>query len=196
MTTESRKKKVFVMAGEASGDLHGSHVVRRLVLGSKEIDACEVVCWGGDMMAEAGGKLLSHYKERSIMGLWEVIRNLRKISQFLDQAKIDILAEKPDLLLLIDNPGFNLRIADWAKSQGITVHYYIAPKAWAWNTGRIKTMRRVIEKLYVIFPFEVSFLLNIRCWRNMLATQFWKRLIEVCSVFMIKRLGMWIWRRS
>lgn len=145
------------MAGEASGDLHGSHVVRRLVLGSKEIDACEVVCWGGDMMAEAGGKLLSHYKERSIMGLWEVIRNLRKISQFLDQAKIDILAEKPDLLLLIDNPGFNLRIADWAKSQGITVHYYIAPKAWAWNTGRIKTMRRVIEKLYVIFPFEVSF---------------------------------------
>jgi len=157
MTIESRKKKVFVMAGEASGDLHGSHVVRRLVLGSKEIDACEVVCWGGDMMAAAGGKLLSHYKERAIMGLWEVIRNLKKISGFLDQAKADILAEKPDLLLLIDNPGFNLRIAKWAKSQGIKVHYYIAPKAWAWNTGRIKTMRRVIDKLYVIFPFEVSF---------------------------------------
>ena len=145
------------MAGEASGDLHGSHVVRRLVLGSKEIDACEVVCWGGDMMAAAGGRLLSHYKERAIMGLWEVIRNLKKISGFLDQAKADILAEKPDLLLLIDNPGFNLRIAKWAKSQGIKVHYYIAPKAWAWNTGRIKTMRRVIDKLYVIFPFEVSF---------------------------------------
>ena len=157
MTIESRKKKVFVMAGEASGDLHGSHVVRRLVLGSKEIDACEVVCWGGDMMAAAGGRLLSHYKERAIMGLWEVIRNLKKISGFLDQAKADILAEKPDLLLLIDNPGFNLRIAKWAKSQGIKVHYYIAPKAWAWNTGRIKTMRRVIDKLYVIFPFEVSF---------------------------------------
>lgn len=157
MTTESRKKKVFVMVGEASGDLHGSHVVRRLVLGSEEIDACEVVCWGGDMMAAAGGRLLSHYKERAIMGLWEVIRNLRKIAQFLDQAKVDILAEKPDLLLLIDNPGFNLRIAKWAKSQGIKVHYYIAPKAWAWNTGRIKTMRRVIDKLYVIFPFEVSF---------------------------------------
>ncbi len=145
------------MAGEASGDLHGSHVVRRLVLGSKEIDACEVVCWGGDMMAAAGGQLLSHYKERAIMGLWEVIRNLKNISGFLDQAKADILAEKPDLLLLIDNPGFNLRIAKWAKSQGIKVHYYIAPKAWAWNTGRIKTMRRVIDKLYVIFPFEVSF---------------------------------------
>jgi len=145
------------MVGEASGDLHGSHVVRRLVLGSEEIDACEVVCWGGDMMAAAGGRLLSHYKERAIMGLWEVIRNLRKIAQFLDQAKVDILAEKPDLLLLIDNPGFNLRIAKWAKSQGIKVHYYIAPKAWAWNTGRIKTMRRVIDKLYVIFPFEVSF---------------------------------------
>ena len=157
MTIESRKKKVFVLAGEASGDLHGSHVVRKLVLGSEGFDACEVVCWGGDMMAEAGGKLLSHYKERAIMGLWEVIRNLRKISQFLDQAKADILAEKPDLLLLIDNPGFNLRIAEWAKARGIKVHYYIAPKAWAWNTGRIKTMRRVIDKLYVIFPFEVSF---------------------------------------
>ncbi|MDA0784003.1 MAG: hypothetical protein O2814_05620 [Bacteroidetes bacterium] len=157
MTIESRKKKVFVLAGEASGDLHGSHVVRKLVLGSEEFAACEVVCWGGDLMAEAGGKLLSHYKERAIMGLWEVIRNLRKISGFLDQAKADILAEKPDLLLLIDNPGFNLRIAKWAKSQGITVHYYIAPKAWAWNTGRIKTMRRAIDKLYVIFPFEVSF---------------------------------------
>lgn len=157
MTIESRKKKVFVLAGEASGDLHGSHVVRKLVLGSEGFDACEVVCWGGDLMAEAGGKLLSHYKERAIMGLWEVIRNLRKISQFLDQAKADILAEKPDLLLLIDNPGFNLRIAKWAKGQGIAVHYYIAPKAWAWNTGRIKTMRRVIDKLYVIFPFEVSF---------------------------------------
>ena len=157
MTIESRKKKVFVLAGEASGDLHGSHVVRKLVLGSEEFAACEVVCWGGDLMVEAGGKLLSHYKERAIMGLWEVIRNLRKISQFLDQVKADILAEKPDLLLLIDNPGFNLRIAKWAKSQGIAVHYYIAPKAWAWNTGRIKTMRRVIDKLYVIFPFEVSF---------------------------------------
>ncbi|MCX6176470.1 MAG: lipid-A-disaccharide synthase, partial [Bacteroidetes bacterium] len=145
MTIESRKKKVFVLAGEASGDLHGSHVVRKLVLGSEEFAACEVVCWGGDLMAEAGGKLLSHYKERAIMGLWEVVRNLRKISQFLDQAKADILAEKPDLLLLIDNPGFNLRIAKWAKSKGIAVHYYIAPKAWAWNTGRIKTMRRVID---------------------------------------------------
>jgi lipid-A-disaccharide synthase len=153
----SRKRKVFVMAGEASGDLHGSHVVRKLVDGSQTIFPCEVVCWGGDLMQAAGGKLLSHYKDRAIMGLWEVIRNLKKISGFLDQAKADILAEKPDLLLLIDNPGFNLRIAKWAKSHGIQVYYYIAPKAWAWNTGRIKTMRRVIDRLYVIFPFEVSF---------------------------------------
>jgi lipid-A-disaccharide synthase len=108
-------------------------------------------------MAAAGGRLLSHYKERAIMGLWEVIRNLKKIRGFLAQAKADILAEKPDVLLLIDNPGFNLRIAKWAKAQGIAVHYYIAPKAWAWNTGRIKTMKRVIDRLYVIFPFEVSF---------------------------------------
>ena len=154
--TEPQKKKVFVIAGEASGDLHGSHVVRKLVAG-EGIAPCEVVCWGGDLMSQAGGRLLSHYKDRAIMGLWEVIRNLRKISGFLDQAKADILAEKPDLLLLIDNPGFNLRIAEWAKARGIAVHYYIAPKAWAWNTGRIKTMRRVIDQLYVIFPFEVSF---------------------------------------
>lgn len=154
--TEPQKKKVFVIAGEASGDLHGSHVVRKLVSG-EGIAPCEVVCWGGDLMAQAGGRLLSHYKDRAIMGLWEVIRNLRKISGFLDQAKADILEEKPDLLLLIDNPGFNLRIAEWAKARGIAVHYYIAPKAWAWNTGRIKTMRRVIDQLYVIFPFEVSF---------------------------------------
>lgn len=154
--TEPQKKKVFVIAGEASGDLHGSHVVRKLVSG-EGLAPCEVVCWGGDLMAQAGGRLLSHYKDRAIMGLWEVIRNLKKISGFLDQAKADILAEKPDLLLLIDNPGFNLRIAEWAKARGIAVHYYIAPKAWAWNTGRIKTMRRVIDQLYVIFPFEVSF---------------------------------------
>lgn len=153
----AKKCKVFVMAGEASGDLHGSHVVRKLALGSEGHLPCEVVCWGGDLMAQAGGRLLSHYKHRAIMGLWEVIWNLRKISGFLDQAKADILAEKPDLLLLIDNPGFNLRIAEWAKARGIQVHYYIAPKAWAWNTGRIKTMRRVIDRLYVIFPFEVSF---------------------------------------
>ncbi|MFM6952376.1 MAG: lipid-A-disaccharide synthase, partial [Bacteroidota bacterium] len=95
-------RKVFVLAGEASGDLHGSHVVRKLVLGSEDVAPCEVVCWGGDLMAAAGARLLSHYRERAIMGLWEVIRNLRKISRFLDQAKADILAEKPDVLLLID----------------------------------------------------------------------------------------------
>ncbi len=157
MTLPTPKRKVFVLAGEASGDLHGSHVVRKLVSGGEGHAPCDVVCWGGDLMAEAGGRLLSHYKERAIMGLWEVIRNLRKISGFLDQAKADILAEKPDVLLLIDNPGFNLRIAKWAKARGIQVHYYIAPKAWAWNTGRIKTMKRVIDRLYVIFPFEVPF---------------------------------------
>lgn len=157
MTSTAPSRKVFVLAGEASGDLHGSHVVRKLVAGGEGYAPCEVVCWGGDLMEAAGGRLLSHYKERAIMGLWEVIRNLRKIRGFLEQAKADILSEKPDVLLLIDNPGFNLRIAEWAKSQGIAVHYYIAPKAWAWNTGRIKKMKRVIDQLYVIFPFEVSF---------------------------------------
>ena len=164
MTVESRKKKVFVLAGEASGDLHGSHVVRKLVLGSEGFDACEVVCWGGDMMAAEGGRLLSHYKERAIMGLWEVIRNLKKISGFLDQAKVDILAEKPDLLLLIDNPGFNLRIADWAKKHGCKVVYYIAPQVWAWKENRVKKMKLCIDKMFCILPFEKDYFKNKWNW--------------------------------
>lgn len=155
--TDQNKKKIFVLAGEASGDLHGSHVVKKLTQGGTWGEPCDVVCWGGDLMAAAGGRLLSHYKERAYMGLWEVIRNLRSVSRFLNQAKVDILQEKPDVLLLIDNPGFNLRIAKWAKSQGIPVHFYIAPKAWAYNEGRIVKMRQVIDRLYVIFPFEVDF---------------------------------------
>jgi lipid-A-disaccharide synthase len=108
-------------------------------------------------MQAAGMRLLSHYKDRAFMGLVEVIKNIRTVMGFLSQAKEDILREQPDMLLLIDNPGFNLRLAEFAKHRGIPVHYYIAPKAWAWNEGRIKTMRKCIDALYVIFPFEVAY---------------------------------------
>lgn len=150
--------KIFLVAGEASGDLHASHVVKALCAAKLPDNVnLELVGWGGDRMQEAGMRLLSHYQDRAFMGLVEVIRNIRTVMGFLSQAKEDILREQPDILLLIDNPGFNLRLAEFAKQRGIPVHYYIAPKAWAWNEGRIKTMRKCIDALYVIFPFEVAY---------------------------------------
>ena len=150
--------KIFLVAGEASGDLHASHVVKALRAAKlPDNQDLELVGWGGDRMQAAGMRLLSHYKDRAFMGLVEVIKNIRTVMGFLSQAKEDILREQPDMLLLIDNPGFNLRLAEFAKHRGIPVHYYIAPKAWAWNEGRIKTMRKCIDALYVIFPFEVAY---------------------------------------
>ncbi len=121
-------------------------------------------------MEAAGARLLSHYKDRNIMGLVEVIKNLRTIRGFMQQAREDIEKERPDKVVFIDNPGFNLPLAKYAKSLGIEVHWYIAPKAWAWNKRRIKTMKKVIDKLYVIFPFEVGFFKNMGCRALMWAT--------------------------
>ena len=147
-------KKVFLVAGEASGDQHGSEWVKNI---KSQFPECQLVCWGGDKMESAGAKLLSHYRDRNIMGLIEVLKNLKKIRGFMAQAQNDIERERPDKIGFIDNPGFNLPLAKFAHNLGIEVHWYIAPKAWAWNTRRIKTMKRVIDHLYVIFPFEVAF---------------------------------------
>lgn len=153
--------KIFLVAGEASGDLHASHVVRALKQrwkSSGRLDSeLELVGWGGDKMQAEGMLLLSHYRDRAFMGLVEVLRNLRTVLGYLEKAKADIRNNKPDVLFLVDNPGFNLKLAAFAKELGIPVHYYIAPKAWAWNEGRIKKMRAYIDKMYVIFPFEVKF---------------------------------------
>ena len=154
--------KVFLVAGEASGDLHAGHVVSSLRKSwqsnpRSQSESLELVGWGGDRMQQAGMRLLSHYRDRAFMGLVEVIKNLKTVMGFLSQAKEDIVRENPDVLLLIDNPGFNLRLAEFAKARGIKVHYYIAPKAWAWNEGRIKSMRSSIDKLYGIFPFEEEY---------------------------------------
>ncbi len=146
--------KLFFVAGEASGDQHGSRVIEEV---TKLNPNAEIVAWGGDLMQKHGAKLLSHYKDRAYMGLVEVIKNIRAIRQYMKQAKADILFENPDAIVFIDNPGFNLPLAQFAKKHGIPVHWYIAPKAWAWNKGRVKTMRKCIDHLYVIFPFEVSF---------------------------------------
>ncbi len=147
-------QKIFWVAGEASGDEHASHWIKEL---KYVFPDAKLVGWGGDKMEHAGMQLRSHYKERNIMGLVEVLKNLKTIRGFLEQAKRDIAEEKPDKIVFVDNPGFNLPLAKFAHSIGIEVHWYIAPKAWAWNTRRIKTMRKVIDYLYVIFPFEVPF---------------------------------------
>ena len=146
--------KLFFVAGEASGDQHGSRLIAEIKLQNPSI---ELVAWGGDLMQNEGARLLSHYKNRAYMGLIEVLKNIRAIKGYMKQAKQDILAEKPDAIVFIDNPGFNLPLAQFAKKHGIPVHWYIAPKAWAWNKSRVKTMRKCIDHLYVIFPFEVSF---------------------------------------
>lgn len=146
--------KLFFVAGEASGDQHGSRLIAKI----KSLDpTIEMVAWGGDLMQNEGARLLSHFKNRAYMGLVEVLKNIRAIKGYMKQAKADILAEKPDAIVFIDNPGFNLPLAQFAKQHGIAVHWYIAPKAWAWNKSRVKTMRKCIDHLYVIFPFEVSF---------------------------------------
>ncbi|MBL7900855.1 MAG: lipid-A-disaccharide synthase [Bacteroidia bacterium] len=146
--------RYYLVAGEASGDLHGSNLMRAIL--AKDPDA-QFRFWGGDLMQAAGGTLVSHYKNRAFMGLWEVISNLRTIARFLEQAKKDIRQWNPDALILIDNPGFNMRLARFASELSIPVHYYIAPKVWAWNTGRVKGIKKYVSHLYSILPFEPAF---------------------------------------
>jgi lipid-A-disaccharide synthase len=146
--------KYYIIAGEASGDLHGSNLITEL----KKIDAGAAIrCWGGDKMLAAGGDLVKHYRELAFMGFTEVLMNLRTIFKNLAFCKEDILHYKPDTLILIDYPGFNLRIANWAKQKGIKVIYYISPQVWAWKEGRVKMMKQCIDKMLVILPFEKEY---------------------------------------
>ncbi len=143
-----------MIAGEASGDLHGSNLIKALSQLDHSID---VRCWGGDKMEQAGAHLVKHYKALAFMGFAEVIKNLPVILKNIRFCKEDILNYKPDMLVLIDYPGFNLRIAKWAKKQGIKVVYYIAPQVWAWKENRVKMMKKCIDKMLVILPFEKSY---------------------------------------
>lgn len=146
--------RYYIIAGEASGDLHGSNLIRELqVLDSK----ANIRCWGGDKMQAAGATLVKHYKDLAFMGFIEVIKNLRTIFKNLDACKKDILAFKPTALILIDYPGFNLRMAQWAKQQGIKVIYYISPQVWAWQESRVKGIKKSVDKMLVILPFEKEF---------------------------------------
>lgn len=146
--------KYYLIAGEASGDLHGANLMQALA----EIDPqAQFRFWGGDRMEAVGGKLIKHYRDLAFMGFWEVVTNLRTILRNIDLCKGDITAYQPDALIFIDYPGFNMRIAKWAKQQGIPTHYYISPQIWAWKENRIKAIRRDVDAMYVILPFEKDF---------------------------------------
>ncbi|MBK8563809.1 MAG: lipid-A-disaccharide synthase [Saprospiraceae bacterium] len=146
--------KFYLIAGEASGDLQGAALVK--ALRSADPNA-ELRCWGGELMAEAGAEVVKHYRELAFMGFVEVVKNLPAIIRNFKQAKKDILSFKPDCLILIDYPGFNLRMATWAKKHGIRIFYYISPQLWAWHTSRVKIIKDCVERMFVIFPFEVDF---------------------------------------
>jgi lipid-A-disaccharide synthase len=146
--------RYYMIAGEASGDLHGSNLIKEI----KKLDiGATIRCWGGDLMQNAGGELVKHYRDLAFMGFIEVVANLRTIMRNMQFCKKDILEFKPDALILIDYPGFNLRIAKWAKSKGIRTIYYISPQVWAWNEGRVNEIKKTVDKMLVILPFERSF---------------------------------------
>ena len=146
--------KYYLLAGEASGDLHGSNLMKAL---KKEDPNASFRFWGGDLMAAEGGTLVVHYKDRAIMGFVEVLKSLPKISKLFKLCKKDIQEFNPDALIFIDNSGFNLRIASWAKPKGFTTHYYISPQVWASRAGRVKTIKQTIDHMYVVLPFVKDF---------------------------------------
>lgn len=146
--------RYYLVAGEASGDLHGSNLIKGLKAGDPQ---AEFRCWGGDLMEQAGAVLVKHYKESAIMGFVEVLTNLNKITRNLKECKKDIERYHPDVLILIDYPGFNFRIAEFAKKKGTKVFYYIAPKVWAWKESRVHKLRKFTDRVFIIFPFEIEY---------------------------------------
>ncbi len=153
--------KYYIIAGEASGDLHGSNLIKELI----KLDAnSKIRCWGGDKMQAAGGDLVKHYRELAFMGFWEVIKNIFTILRNISFCKKDIKQFNPDILILIDYPGFNLRIAKWAKQKGFRIIYYISPQVWAWKENRVKMMMKCIDKMIVILPFEKEYFKNKWNW--------------------------------
>jgi lipid-A-disaccharide synthase len=146
--------KYYIIAGEASGDLHGSNLIRAL---KKTDPKAHVRCWGGDLMEEAGGTLVKHYKELAFMGFLEVLANVRSIFRNIAYCKEDIASFLPDVVIFIDFSGFNLRIASWAKEQGYRTNYYISPQVWASREGRVEKIKSTIDAMFVILPFEKQF---------------------------------------
>ncbi|MGI9551414.1 MAG: lipid-A-disaccharide synthase [Aurantibacter sp.] len=146
--------KYYIIAGEASGDLHGSNLIKELI--KKDADA-QIRCWGGDLMQRAGGVLVKHYEEMAFMGFLEVLTNIGTISKNIKFCKSDIQEFQPDVIIFIDYSGFNLRIAKWAKENHFKTNYYISPQIWASREARIKNIKRDIDAMHVILPFEKEF---------------------------------------
>ena len=146
--------KYYIIAGEASGDLHGSNLMKAVI---KEDDSATFRFWGGDLMTAVDNNIVKHYRDLAFMGFVEVIMNLRTITKNLAFCKTDIESYNPDVIIFIDYPGFNLRIAKWAKQKGFKTHYYISPQIWAWKENRIHAIKRDVDNMYVILPFEKDF---------------------------------------
>jgi len=146
--------RYYLVAGEASGDLHGSNLMKELKLA--DVNA-EFRYFGGDLMQAVGGDLVKHYREMAFMGFVNVLLNLKTIKRNLNFCKADLIDFRPDVLILIDYPGFNLRIAEFAKQNNIKVFYYISPKVWAWKAHRVKKIKEVVDEMFTIFPFETEF---------------------------------------
>ena len=146
--------RYYIVAGEASGDLHGSNLMKEL---KTQDSAAEFRFFGGDKMKAVGGTLVNHYRDTAFMGFVPVILNLRTILRNIKNCQQDVLAFNPDVLILIDYPGFNLKIAKFAFEKGLQVHYYISPKIWAWKESRIKQIKAYVHKMITILPFETDF---------------------------------------
>ncbi|RYF89381.1 MAG: lipid-A-disaccharide synthase [Chitinophagaceae bacterium] len=171
--------KYYVISGEASGDLHGSNLIKEL---QKLDPSADFRCWGGDLMQQAGATVVKHYRDLAFMGFAEVIKNIGTIFENLRFCKQDILVYKPDVLILVDYPGFNLRIAKWAKQQGLKIVYYISPQIWAWKENRIHSIKKNVDKMLVILPFEKDFYAG---W-NFEAEYVGHPLVEVVDAFQQK----------
>ena len=146
--------RYYIIAGEASGDLHGANLVRAL----RDEDAqADIQGWGGELMEAAGAIINKHYRELAFMGFVEVVKNLNTILGNFKKCKSEILAFRPDVLILIDYPGFNLRMAKWAKQNNIRIFYYISPQIWAWHSSRVHGIKKLVDRMFVILPFEKDF---------------------------------------
>jgi lipid-A-disaccharide synthase len=146
--------RYYIVAGEASGDLHGSNLIKQLRIINP---GAEIRAWGGDLMQSEGATIVKHFRDLAFMGFVEVVMNVRTILKNLKFCKQDILSFRPDVLVLIDYPGFNIRIAEWAKKKGIKTVYYISPQIWAWKENRVHTIKKCVDKMLVILPFEKDF---------------------------------------
>jgi lipid-A-disaccharide synthase len=184
--------RYFIIAGEQSGDLHGSNLVKELFEADKD---AKILCWGGDLMESAGATLLVHYKKLAFMGFVTVAKNLGAVSRNIRLCKQQIIEFNPDVVIFIDYPGFNLRIAKFAKKAGFKTFYYISPKLWAWNEGRVVKIKEFIDRMFIIFPFEVDFYkkhgITVEYYGNPLVDETEKRISKFADkLTILKDLGV------